>query len=117
MLSSATATATAVVTVIPVAAAVPLMVMLKLAAISVPIPSVEHPSVVARLHPTGILVRRPSPVTLMPRVTLSYRVPITLEPHELWTWLSWQHTNHAGARRSAHADSDGILSPDGYAGQ
>jgi hypothetical protein len=71
---------------IPVVVAVPAVIMSYPAAISLPVTLKELVSIVMRCHPASPKVRWSSPITFMPPVTPSHRIPITIYPDELGAW-------------------------------
>lgn len=100
----------AVMITVSVAVPVPVVVMVKAAMIAFPVTLKELLSVVVRPHPSSTLIWWSRPVTFMPFVVPSDRIPITVYPHRLWAWTWRQNTNHMGARRGADSDSQGNLS-------
>src|ERR1700730_7030778 len=70
-----------VATCVPLRASVPAMVMGDDAAIAFPatgeIPSID----VVRVDPVRAFIRRPRPVTVVPRVARSLRILVALDPH------------------------------------
>ena len=87
---------------VPVTIFVPPMIVLNPAAISVPVADKETLSVVMRCHPIGSFIRRSSPVTRVPSVALSHRIPIAFHPYELRPRGRRLDTNHAGRRWCAN---------------
>jgi hypothetical protein len=97
---------------ITIMAAVPAVVMFKPAAISVPVTAIEPPSLMMRYYPTGSRVRWPSPITFMPLVMPSHRIPITIYPCEFWAWSCRQDMDHTGPWWRANSDSDDLSAGD-----
>ena len=88
---------------IPVSPMVPMMIMFNSTAVSVPVTHKELLPIVMRRYPIGSLIRRLSPVALMPFVMPSYWIPIPLHPYELRSWWRRLNVNHARRRwRSDH---------------
>jgi len=71
---------------VPVLVPIPMVIVLKTATIPIPKPYKKLSPVMMRRNPTSAPVRRPSPVTLVPFVVPSYRIPIPLHPQELRIW-------------------------------
>ena len=69
-----------VITEVPASVAVPAVIMFKPAVFSLPVTVEESLSVVTRPHPASPWVRRPSPITFMPAIMPSDRIPIALDP-------------------------------------
>jgi hypothetical protein len=90
---------------VPALVPIPMVIVFKSASISVPVPCIELATVVVGLHPSSTLVGWLRPVTFMPPVMPSYRVPVTVYPGELRAWALWHNTNHAGTWRRANSDS------------
>ena len=64
----------------PVVIAIPMMIVIAAAVIAVPVTVVEPFAVVPRLHPTRAPIGRTCPVSFMPAVTASRRIPVALHP-------------------------------------
>jgi hypothetical protein len=56
-------------------------------------------------NPIGSFVGRPSPVTLMPFVVISHRVPVAFHPYEIWLRLRGLNV-HDCRRRRWRSDHD-----------
>ena len=98
--------------VITIMAAVPAVVMFKSAAVSVPVTVKEPLSIMMRSHPMSPRVRWPSPITLMPLVMPSRRIPITIYPYVFWAWSWRQNTDHTGRWWRANPDSNDLSAGD-----
>jgi hypothetical protein len=99
--------------VIPsVAVVVPTMVMIEPAMIAVPVASVKTLSIVSRPDPTRALIRRASPVPVVPPITASVGVPVAIYPDEFRPRTRRKNPNHPRSRRRADSDSDGNLAKD-----
>src|SRR5271157_4504305 len=99
----------AIVTIIPIAAAVPTVIVFHAAVLSLPVTVVVPPAFVTRADPSGSPIRRASPVTGMPSVVVSHRIPITLDPCEVRTGGPRPHGHHPGWGRRTDLDSDSDL--------
>ena len=95
---------------VPIAVMVPPMIVFELAAVSVPIPGKELRSIVTRPNPASAFIRRPRPVSLMPTIVASYRIPITVDPGVARPGADGHDTNHARWRRWTDSDSNPDLS-------
>jgi len=95
---------------IAVSVVVPNVIMFKPAVFSLPVTAIELPPIVMRHHPASTRVRRPSPITFMPAIVPSDRIPVTLDPQELGSGGRRQNSNHAGRRRRPDGDPDRDLS-------
>ena len=95
---------------IAVSVVVPNVIMFKPAVFSLPVTAIELPPIVMRHHPASTRVRRPSPITFMPAIMPSDRIPVTLDPQELGSGGRRQNSNHAGRRRRPDGDPDRDLS-------
>lgn len=89
--------------------AVPPMIVFHVSAISLPVTLKKLLSIMVRCNPTRSLVRRSSPIAVMPFVMPSRGIPIAVYPNELWPWPSWQNSNHTGFWRRSDPDSEGDL--------
>jgi hypothetical protein len=78
----------------------------KPAAISLPVTSPVPVSIMARLNPPGTRIRRASPITCVPPVMPSERIPVAGYPRirRARTWR--QNTNHTRRRWRANYDAD-----------
>ena len=65
---------------ISITVAIPAMIMFKAASTSFPIAFKKLPILMAGTHPTSSLIGRPGPITVMPFVVMSHRVPISVNP-------------------------------------
>ena len=97
---------------ITIMAAVPAVVMFKPAAISLPVTVKEPLSIMMRSHPPSPAVRWPSPITLMPLVMPSHRIPVTIYPCVFRAWSCRQNTDHTGPRWRANSDSNDLSAGD-----
>ena len=95
---------------IAVSVVVPTVIMFNPAVFSLPVTLKESLSVVMRPHPASPWVRRPSPITFMPAIMPSDRIPVALYPHELGSGGRRQNSNHAGRRRRPDGDPNRDLS-------
>jgi hypothetical protein len=75
-------------------------------AFSFPAAVEEALPVVLRGHPARSWVRGASPITFMPMILVSDRVPVTLYPHEIGLWTRRTRGNHAGRWRWTNSDSN-----------
>jgi hypothetical protein len=80
--------ATVMFTKIPVTVAVPMMVVVAPAVIALPVPIKEALAIMVRTNPTCARIRRTSPVSGMPPVVASHRIPVSFHPYEFraWAW-------------------------------
>jgi len=95
---------------IAVSVVVPTVIMFNPAVFSLPVTVKESLSVVMRPHPASPWVRRPSPITFMPAIMPSDRIPVALYPHELGSGGRRQNSNHADRRRRPDGDPNRDLS-------
>src|SRR5262249_56379808 len=63
------------------------------------------------LHPVRAGVRRTGPITIVPTVVMSLRIPVALNPDELRT-RSWSHVVRGRRWRRLNHDSRGFLDHD-----
>lgn len=91
---------------VSVSVVVPAMIMLEPSAVPLPVTIIEPLSVVMGRNPASPRVRWPSPITLMPAIVTSLRVPVTLDPHELRAGGRRQNSNYACRRRWTNSDSN-----------
>src|ERR1700746_2186087 len=101
-----------VVAPVTVSVVVRVVVVLHMAAISFPVTRIVPFAIVVRSKPASPLVGLSSPITCMPLIMISYRIPITLYPHELRSWPFWHSHNHSGWRWRGNHDSNGNLCVD-----
>jgi hypothetical protein len=81
---------------------IPVVVVLNPPAIAFPIASVVLAALVSWAHPTCTGIRRTSPISAMPLVTVSYWIPVPIDPYEV---RSWPHRGNPNNRRRRRADS------------
>jgi hypothetical protein len=97
----AVVTMTVLLTKIAVMIAIPAVVVFDVAAGTFPMAWVIILTVVARRHPGCSLIRRPGPVSVVPFVISSHRVPITLGKYVVGGRTYGAHLNYARRRRRA----------------
>lgn len=95
-----------VVTEITVVMTIPMVVVLDPPVASIPIPAKILFSIMVGRNPTRLFVRRSSPISWVPPIVMSDRIPIAVHPNELRRWSSGHHRDHARRRRSPDPDSD-----------
>ena len=105
----------AAIMIVPTAAvsvvvSVPVVIVFKPAAIALPIANKIPILVIVRPNPASARIRRHRPITRVPSVVPSLRIPIALYPHKLGTRTRWKHGDHARRWRRSDLDSDGDLS-------
>ena len=89
---------------VPVPVSIPMVIVLKTAMIAFPIPYKKLSTVMMRCNPTSAHIRRPSPVTLVPFIMPSNRIPIAIDPDEIRARGRWKNANHAGRWRRPYID-------------
>jgi hypothetical protein len=90
-------------------AAVRMVIVVHPTVVSIPVTSKELLSVMMRLYPTSALVWGTAPITGMPSILPSRRVPIAVYPNEIGSWSLRLNSNHAGSGWWADSDSNGNL--------
>jgi hypothetical protein len=83
---------------------IPMVIVLKTAAIPIPKPYKVLSAVMMRRNPTGAHVRRLCPVTIVPFIVPSDRIPIALDPNEFRARCRRKNVNHARSRRRSDID-------------
>jgi hypothetical protein len=96
--------------VIPVAIMIPVVIVLDTAAVSFPIASIVLAALIARRHPVRAVIRRASPITVVPFVMVSYRIPVTIDPCIIRAWTRRNDADNRSRRRRADSDSKRNLS-------
>src|SRR5579864_2494453 len=89
---------------------VPLVIVIEvLVPRAVPIAFIVHPAIVAGASPGGTLIGRPSPIPVMPAVSISLGIPLTVHPDVAGARSSGPHAYHARSGWLTEADSEGDL--------
>jgi len=88
---------------------VPMMIVFNSTAVSGPITHKILVALMTRRHPIGALIRRPSPVALMPSVMPSHWIPIALHPYKPFSWRRRLNINHTRRWRCANCNTNGNL--------
>ncbi len=96
-----------------VMAFVPFMVVGDMAAIAIPVAFKVTLSVVTRFHPTGAGISGTCPVSLVPLIVVSHRIPVARNPQTSGAGTPRLYPYYTGRRRRADSYSDGNLSEDG----
>jgi hypothetical protein len=81
---------------------IPVMVVVDVAASAVPVARIEATAFMARSNPARSSIGRASPITFMPAIVATDRVPVAANPHEIGCGLR-RHDDH-GARGWRRAD-------------
>lgn len=102
--------------IVSLVTAIPAVVVLEAPARRIPVPGKIPLAVMMRPNPNGAFEGRTGPITLVPPVTVSNRIPITLYPHETGTW-SVRLDEHHGRRwrRRANLNADRNIRREGGA--
>jgi hypothetical protein len=106
-----------VLSVIPIPVPIPMVVMLPAAGAAVPEPAKVTSALVVRRDPPCGRISRASPISRVPLVMVSSRIPVALYPNEIGTGSRRQDAHHTRGRRGANLDSDGNLAEDGCGGK
>lgn len=86
---------------------IPMVVVLKAAAVAVPVAVVIPAAFVTRTDPARASVGRQRPITAMPAIVMSVRIPIAINPDVVWPRTHWYDIVARGRRRSDfNADAD-----------
>src|SRR5437016_5035180 len=88
---------------------IPAMIVIETAAIAVPVTFVKSDSIMAGCNPARSLIGRPGPITHVPCVTISNRVPVAGNPHVLRRGPGRKNAFHARRRRSSDPETNGNL--------
>ena len=91
---------------------IPLVVMRDAAVLSFPVAVEETFAVVMRGYPNGPFVGRASPIPVVPPVSISCRVPVTVHPNKAGAGRGGPDANHSWRRRRPYANSDRYLAKD-----
>jgi hypothetical protein len=91
---------------IPVATMIPVMIVLDPSVASIPVTRKIPLSVMVGCNPTRTFVRRPGPISGVPLIVMSYRIPIAFHPNEIRPGPGGHHGDNARWRRSADLDSN-----------
>ena len=95
-----------VVMVITVMTMIPVMIVFDPSVASIPITRKIPLSVMVGRNPMRTFIRRPGPISRVPLIVMSDRIPITFHKHEIRPWPGGYHRNHARWRRSTDLDSN-----------
>jgi len=106
-LTSSAVVIAVIVAEIAIAIAVPSMIVLHPAAVALPVACKELAPVIARPNPAGARIRRTSPISVMPPITVSGRIPVTVYPEVIGSRSSWPGMNDARRRRGPDSYADG----------
>ena len=95
-----------VVTEVTVVILVRAVVVLYPPVLSVPVAAEVLPPVMVGSNPMSSLVRRPSPIAVVPLVVISDRVPVALDPDKVRPWSRGKHGHGSGGWRRANPNPD-----------
>jgi hypothetical protein len=85
---------------------IPTMVVLHAAAFTLPISGEIAPSVISGRNPSRGRIRHAGPITAVPLIVVSNRIPITVDPIEIRAGADRTRTNHPQRWGRANGDSD-----------
>src|SRR3974390_2096568 len=85
------------------------VVMYNTAVVSIPVARIITFAVVVWCNPASSLVRRSSPIALVPFVVISHWIPIAFHPHGCRFWPPGDNASHARRRRRPNHDANGNL--------
>jgi hypothetical protein len=94
---------------VAITVAIPVMIMVEAAAVTVPVTAVELAALIARSDPCGAGIRRPSPISSVPTISMAYRIPITVDPIIIRARGNGANTHHAGTWWRTNSNSHGYL--------
>jgi hypothetical protein len=97
------------VAIIAVTVVVPMMIVGTPAVIAFPVAFKKALSIVVRRHPIRAGIWRTGPITVMPFVMPSDRIPVALDPHKTGAGDWWPNTNDAWGRRRPNGHTNGYL--------
>jgi len=100
-------------TKIPVAVAVPVMVVFTPATVTLPVPRKETLTVMVGSNPTRARIYRTTPVSGMPPVVVSHRIPVSFDPYEFRARTWRENPNHTRWRWRSDRYSDRDLTERG----
>ena len=102
-----------IATVIAVMVVIPFVIVLDTAVRAFPVTVVEPFSIMARADPAGTLVRRTAPITFVPTIVASGRIPVAANPCKFRTGLCWNHGDDAWLGWRADTDANRYLRASG----
>jgi hypothetical protein len=92
-------------TIVAVPVAVPVVIVGSPSAISFPVAFEKTVAVVMGSNPMRAGVRCPRPISVMPFVVVSHRIPVAFDPQEIGSWVRRQNAHLAGRRWRSDSDS------------
>src|SRR5260370_29916299 len=102
-----------IATVIAGMVVIPFVIVLDTAVRTFPVTVVEPFSIMARADPSGALIRRAAPITLMPMIVSCGGIPVAANPCKFRTGLGGKHGDDAWLRWRGHTDANRYLRPGG----
>ena len=91
---------------IPIAISIPMVIVIAPTGVAGPIPGEVAATFITRGDPPGVGVHGAGPVTGMPLVVVSRRIPVALHPVKLRTGSRRKNPDNTRGRRRADLDSD-----------
>jgi hypothetical protein len=84
---------------------IPAMIVLDAPAVSSPVALVELAAFIAGTDPIRTWIRSPSPITPVPLVMVSHRIPVSIDPYKARTWTCRNDANDSrGGRPNSYSD-------------
>jgi hypothetical protein len=103
--------------VAPAPLPVPAMVVLEPPPLAFPITREVLTAFIPRTNPSRAGVRRPRPISFVPSVATTHRIPVAIYPRETRTGSSRPYGDHPRRWRRTDADTEGNLTEYGARGQ
>src|SRR5260370_42084213 len=98
-----------IATVIAGMVVIPFVIVLDTAVRTFPVTVVEPFSIMARADPSGALIRRAAPITLMPMIVSCGGVPVAANPFKFRNGVCGEHGDHAWLGGCADKDAKTYL--------
>jgi hypothetical protein len=98
------------ISIVPVSIMIPAVLVLDLAAAASPVTLIIFTTLIVRGIPGCSRIWCARPVALMPSPVVSYRIPVAVNPHIIWSGTSRKYTDYTWRWRWTDSDSKRNLS-------
>jgi hypothetical protein len=95
--------------VVAVPVAIPAVIVFDTTMLPTPIPFVELSAIIPRTYPASSLIGRPGPIAIVPAVTVSCGIPVTIHPNVISARTDRTCVYYARAWWRTDSDSEGNL--------
>ena len=91
---------------VAVTVVIPMVVVLAAAALAIPIAFEKSLSIMMGRHPMRRFIRRTAPISIVPPISVSNRIPVAIDPKIIGSGTGRNHSHYTRRRRRSNSHSD-----------